>query len=645
MENTIKMQRGFRSAAVKPATINGAERSVVVSLGTGAPGLRWFYDRETGDYVQAYEELEVSERAIRMGRMNNGAPFLESHNSYSLDSVLGVFERVWTEGGHLMGKVKFDTTERANQRWASIQNGVLRNLSVGYDVHRYEEQAQRAPDGKKVYRATDWEPFEGSLVVVGFDDTAKVRSLDGSPETPVIFTREGGDDINKQVSEGEPMPVKNEGSVTEQAAPAAPAAAAVVDQEAIAKERERSAAIIRACRSHGIDAKQEMEYISSGASYDEVARAIVERQLKDEKPIQSSGVSVGVEQADKTRSAYEAVLLSKVANRYRDGLQDNPFRGASVVDIARSCLGNGGFVEKFEALKRALNTTSDFPILLSNVANKLLRDEFAYVAPTYGIWTKEVPVSDFKENTRVRLGDASDLLLVEEEGEYKGQSVTESKEVYKLQKYGRRFGLSFEAMINDDLGAFQTMPAKIARAAIRKTSELVYNILIDNPNMGDAVALFASGHGNLAASGAALSEATLNDAVIAFMSQKGEGGDYLGITPKYLIVSPVYAMTAKKLLTAVTPDSASNVNAFAGQFTPIVEPRLLAANSGKSWFLAADPREIDTIERGVLEADGGGVFLEEIEDKNRDGMWWKARYCAGAKAIDYRGLYKNAGPS
>ena len=648
MENTVKMQRGFRAAAVKPSSINDADKTVIVNLGTGAPGLRWFFDRDIGDYAQAYEELDVSERSMRLGRMNNGAPFLEQHNSYSLDSVLGVFERVWIENGSLMGKVRFDNTERANQRWASIQNGVLRNLSIGYDVHKFEEQATRAADGKKVYLAVDWEPFEGSLVAVGFDDTAKIRSLDGSPETLVVFTREGGDSgTNNNLAEGEKMTEEVKPVETTEAAPAVVSEepkTEIETQDKVESERERVIAITRACRKHGVEPVKEAEYIKTGASYELVAREIVEKEIMSEKPIQSSGVSVGVEQAEKTRSACEAVILSKVSTKYRDGLQDNPFRGASMVDIARSCLPNGGFVEKFEAVKRALNTTSDFPYLLSNVATKLLRDEFTYVNPTYAAWTKEVPVSDFKENQRIRLGDASDLLLIEEEGEYKGQTIAESKEVYKLQKFGRRFGLSFEAMINDDLSAFQSMPSKIARAAIRKNSELVYtNILVGNPNMSDATALFHANHGNLAGTAAALTETSLNAAVIGFMSQKAETGDYLGVAPKFLIVSPVFAMMAKKLMTAVTPGSSANVNAFAGMFEVIVEPRLLALNTGLSWFLAADPREMDTIERGVLEADGGGVFLEEIEDKARDGMWWKARYCAAAKAIDYRGLYKNAG--
>lgn len=647
MQETVKMQRGFRAAAVSPSSINDADKTVVVNLGTGAPGLRWFYDRDIGDYAQAYEELDVSERSMRLGRMNNGAPFLEQHNSNSLDSVLGVFERVWIENGSLMGKVRFDNTERANQRWASIQNGVLRNLSIGYDVHKFEEQSQRAADGKKIYRATDWEPFEGSLVAVGFDDTAKVRSLDGSPETLTVFTREGGDNGTNNNLEGETMTQEIKPEETTEAAPAVVTEepkTEIETQDKVEAERERIISITRACKNHGIEADKEANFIKTGASFEQVARAIVERQMENEKPIQSSGVSVGAEQVEKSRSALESVILSKVSTKYRDGLQDNPFRGASVVDIARSCLPSGGFVEKFEAVKRALSTTSDFPILLSNVANKLLRDEFTYVNPTYQAWTKEVPVSDFKENQRLRLGDASDLLLIEEEGEYKSQSISESKEVYKLQKFGRRFGLSFEAMINDDLSAFQTMPAKIARAAIRKNAELVYtNILVNNPNMADSVALFHANHGNLAGTAAALTEASLNLAVIAFMSQTSESGDYLGVAPKYLLVSPKFAMMAKKLITAITPDSATNINAFAGQFEVIVEPRLLAANTGLSWFLAADPREMDTIERGVLEADGGGVFLEEIEDKARDGMWWKARYCAAAKAIDYRGLYKNAG--
>jgi hypothetical protein len=71
---------------------------------------------------------------------------------------------------------------------------------------------------------------------------------------------------------------------------------------------------------------------------------------------------------------------------------------------------------------------------------------------------------------------------------------------------------------------------------------------------------------------------------------------------------------------------------------PVVEPRL----TGNAWYLAADHNQVDTIEYCYLEGNQG-VYIETREGFNIDGIEIKARHDFAAKAIDYRGLYKNAG--
>jgi hypothetical protein len=71
-----------------------------------------------------------------------------------------------------------------------------------------------------------------------------------------------------------------------------------------------------------------------------------------------------------------------------------------------------------------------------------------------------------------------------------------------------------------------------------------------------------------------------------------------------------------------------------------VEPRI----TDLSWFLASDPnaQPIDTIEYAYL-AGAEGLMIEQRQGFEVDGVDIKARLVFGAKAIDYRGLYKNPG--
>ena len=53
---------------------------------------------------------------------------------------------------------------------------------------------------------------------------------------------------------------------------------------------------------------------------------------------------------------------------------------------------------------------------------------------------------------------------------------------------------------------------------------------------------------------------------------------------------------------------------------------------------------IDTIEYMYLEGEEG-LFTETKQGFEVDGLMVKARHVFAAKAIDYRGLYKNGGAS
>ena len=64
--------------------------------------------------------------------------------------------------------------------------------------------------------------------------------------------------------------------------------------------------------------------------------------------------------------------------------------------------------------------------------------------------------------------------------------------------------------------------------------------------------------------------------------------------------------------------------------------------SETAWYLAASPNQIDTIEYAYLEGQQG-AYIETRNGFDVDGVEIKCRLDFGAKAIDWRGLYKNPG--
>jgi hypothetical protein len=73
----------------------------------------------------------------------------------------------------------------------------------------------------------------------------------------------------------------------------------------------------------------------------------------------------------------------------------------------------------------------------------------------------------------------------------------------------------------------------------------------------------------------------------------------------------------------------------------IAEPRLDTV-SQTGWFLTASPAQIDTLEYAYLEGQQG-AYIETRNGFDVDGVEIKCRLDFGAKAIDWRGLYKNPG--
>lgn len=155
--------------------IDDEARTVEVVWTTGAPGERYDYWTDTR-YI---EELEVSDRAVRLDRLNAGAPVLDSHNRYDgLAAMLAVVERAWIEKGEGRGVIRFPKAEddpEADKIFRKIKDKIIRSLSVGYRRMKIEVDKSKNP---QVWRVVDWEPFEISFVPVPFDIKAQVRSED-----------------------------------------------------------------------------------------------------------------------------------------------------------------------------------------------------------------------------------------------------------------------------------------------------------------------------------------------------------------------------------------------------------------------------------------------------------------------------------
>jgi len=164
----------LQTRIVPVASVNDEARTFETVWTTGARVRRF----DWATWQPYIEELSLDPAHIRMTRFENGAPVLNTHQQRDLSAVLGVTEKAWISGTEGRSLCRFsDRDDEVNAYWRDVVNGIIRNISVGYIVHRYEKTDPAEAGGLPVWKAIDWEPAEQSLVPVGADVFSGVRAM------------------------------------------------------------------------------------------------------------------------------------------------------------------------------------------------------------------------------------------------------------------------------------------------------------------------------------------------------------------------------------------------------------------------------------------------------------------------------------
>jgi len=333
-----------------------------------------------------------------------------------------------------------------------------------------------------------------------------------------------------------------------------------------------------------------------------------------------------------------------------------PVERMSDSEIAQAAMGNENILRRHRVQRadfEAYHTTGSFTNILLDAANKTLLAAYEEAPYSWTLWARTgAPAEDLKTLNRTRFSEAPNPEEVPEGHDYPEKSMSDSKESYRVAKYGESFTVSWETIVNDDLDAISRVPAMHGNAMRRLQNKKVYEVLTSNPTMGDTYSLFSSSHAsgdNTSGAAAAPSVTTLNAGFVKMMTQKGLTTDaVINVVPRYLIVPVAYSATALELVNStsyVLANSNQGVQNIYGPggmrpLTVVVDPQL-DANSATTWYLAADSSQIDTVELTFLSGEESPVLESEWNMKN-DTYLYKIRQTFGVKAIDWRGLYRNS---
>jgi phage head maturation protease len=617
----------FRSADGGAATVE-----VVVSTGSRV-GRTDFW---TGE--RYFEELAMVPQAIRLGRMaEGGAPALADHEN-SVDAVVGVVERAWLAGRELRAEIRFAADDRGQEIARRVRDGILRNVSVGYLVHRYE--VDRPTDGSpSTWRAVDWEPMEVSFVAVPADPAAGVREAQRTSDCEIV---------NRAAQRAPNPEVLMDTQTTGAQAPATPAMPDLDAERRAAQENERTRVrgIMAAARTLGLDDQADAliaEGVSLEAAQSRLITAVAQRAPAAPAPAHTQVIR---DEGDTVRAGIQGALESRLSHTMPEG-PAREFRGATLIDLGVRLLDQRGIATRgwsrseiaqamlgLPVSGRSLQTTSDFAALLANVQSKRLLSSYMASARTFTSWTARRSLPDFKTTQVVEVGAAPTLLALAEGGTIQLGAMQDAGETYNLVRYARNVSLSYPAIVNDDLGGFDRVPAAFATAAANLENQAVYDVLATNANMSDSNPLFSAAHANTAAG--VMDVAGVTAARSQILRQTDPTGQRIMVMPSVIVVPVELAGTARALFSAtVVPAGVATtaVNPWQGSFS-LVETNFLA-DTNDYFVTVAAGSGYEAVEVGY-EAGSEGPQLSSYVSPDVDGVVFSCRHSFGAKAVTWR---------
>lgn len=307
--------------------IDKENRTIELSFSSEAEVKRW----------GAVEILDHSEGACDLSRLNNGGPLLFNHE---LDDVLGVIEKAWIDKSAGKGRalVRFSKREEAETCWQDVQDGILRNVSVGYRINDVVLK-ERSEDGPDKYLVTAWEPYEISIVTAPADTSVGIgRNLNQTkPEKPfpmkdklIAACKQRGLNLTGEETEDQLLDLLAKNPE--------PSGQRSADPAEIAARAQRS---IQVGEDHSRGATEERNRVSAilaaGEQYGQ--RDLAQKAIKE----------------GKTLDAFRAELLEAVGKRNQQvresngpvGLSDQEARAFSFVKLFRALTAPAGEAKRY----------------------------------------------------------------------------------------------------------------------------------------------------------------------------------------------------------------------------------------------------------------------------------------------------------
>ena len=313
---------------------------------------------------------------------------------------------------------------------------------------------------------------------------------------------------------------------------------------------------------------------------------------------------------------------------------------------------------------RAEFTTFTLPVILSNLQHKWLLDGYYSVDPNAGVgggiawqqFARTGSLQDFKPHYRTRMIGNFRPKSLGAGGEIQHMQLGEESYAIQGKIKALMGGIPYDAIVNDDLNTFSTIPTDAGVGCGEQVARDVYTAFLANLQSDGSTAFFSKSDRLTAAyikalnafalnwnagSTYALSVSGLSLAFAQFLNQVKPNGEPFGELPSVLLAPVGLAVTANQLYqdtqlvsalvsTSGSPTTQFGTNPHKGLYRPVVSQYLSNATitgySATSWFLTTAPTSSNyAVEVGFLNGSQMPIIERDDMEFNRLGIgmrWW-----------------------
>lgn len=582
-------------------------------------------------------------------------------------------------------------TEWTKQVEAALRGGFPYRASVGAVPTKYrfvEAGKSEVINGQKhdgpFVAVDESELYETSFVAVAADSHTSSRlAAKGNTMKFSDFIRASGADpkaIDKaefdrllakfkaehdggEVDVDEPKPVEPANTPAQPAQPVTanhdPDAAIKAHREQVAAEHARIDAVAKVAASHP---EIKANAIRQGWTAEKTELEVLRAGQRASTPGEGAGLSVSGGEPVANRSAILASALMNVRGLSRDAVTAT--LGAEAVTAGASLRIRGlkdmlraglymagktiGWNDGDEALIRASVGTNEVRNLLGDYANKSLLAAYEEEPSYWAEVCRVNSVNDFKPTRLMRLSTDGTFQKIGNDGELPLAKLKDEAQSVQADTWGMRLGISRQDVINDDLGAFDSLAQQIGRVAKARLNTECFTLLMSNPS-----SFFSSGNGNVSTgAGSALGVTGIGNAVAKLAKLKAPDGYNIPALPDRLLVPPELDGTARQLYASanlITGESKTQgqsnpyVNAYRPVMVPYLSDASITGNSTAQWYLLGAPTRRALMNVAFLR----GVQTPTVEEVPGDagilGMYWRAFFDFGFAMGDKTAGVRSAG--